>query len=813
MYTDGDFETTIEFVSLEPIFDDIAETLTVYGTDGDNAIDYRAGSTPAHGVVSVDGFELVEFTNKSVLTLAGKAGTDRINLNNPNVPAGLQQIVVVGDNPNDDQLILNGTEGSDTLTFTPDTATFGTAQINALPVTFDLIESVTINGQGGDDGLEVKVDASIVDLFPGTMDDAGTVQVDSLVPLHFEQLGADGGVTITEVGAPGYSDLVYHGTTADDYFRVPHKKDVITPSIGLGKRVPVSTTGIRDYTLRGLEGHDQFDVTSEPEFATRLSINVEAGGPDDADSLSFSSDPSRTTYLTFTYAKVSDTKSNEPGATVEYSGVEFLSVGGDIVVRSGTGGRRSHFEVTPETKYAARLQWNDSAPIVNYSGYALTIRGPTAWTQDELTVDATRNDSYTTTIDGPSRVVQVGGLVPVHYDYINELNIRGGNRGDRFEVVQGLYSSPTTFIDGGSPIGGEYDSLVYKPTAKSNTTLKSYPGPENDEGSLAYGFGLVSFDHIEKVDVVFQAGELPGLQNIAEVYGSSSNEAFAITAISEQVVEVVSDHSFATTYTGLDKLSLDAGGGDDLISLDLANSLGAVALTVDGGAPGVRGDEMTAYAGDGASWSPGGPREGRVELPGGGQVIYKRIENPMIVTNLPPLANPGGPYTAPEGSSIVLDGSGSSDLSQDANTLTYQWDFDYDGHAFDIDATGATPTFDASRLDGPSQRTVALRVTDSDSLSHTATTTVNIANVAPTAFPGGPYLAINGTVQLVGVGFDPANDLMTFEWDFDFDGQTFDIDATGPTPTFTASGDAQSFAIAIRPSIPMAASAPPYRPP
>ena len=67
------------------------------------------------------------------------------------------------------------------------------------------------------------------------------------------------------------------------------------------------------------------------------------------------------------------------------------------------------------------------------------------------------------------------------------------------------------------------------------------------------------------------------------------------------------------------------------------------------------------------------------------------------VTNASPSADAGGPYTVAEGGSVVLDGSSSSDPGND--TLTYAWDLDGDGQ-YD-DASGASPSFSAATLDGP----------------------------------------------------------------------------------------------------------------
>jgi uncharacterized delta-60 repeat protein len=122
--------------------------------------------------------------------------------------------------------------------------------------------------------------------------------------------------------------------------------------------------------------------------------------------------------------------------------------------------------------------------------------------------------------------------------------------------------------------------------------------------------------------------------------------------------------------------------------------------------------------------------------------------------NQPPVAQPGGSYSVSEGGSVGLNGGGSTDA--DGSIVTYEWDFDYDGVTFDLDASGATPIFSAAGIDGPASRIVALRVTDDLGASHLQTALVNVTNSLPVASIGGNLTAVEGSpVSLTGAFADP----------------------------------------------------------
>jgi chitodextrinase len=165
----------------------------------------------------------------------------------------------------------------------------------------------------------------------------------------------------------------------------------------------------------------------------------------------------------------------------------------------------------------------------------------------------------------------------------------------------------------------------------------------------------------------------------------------------------------------------------------------------------------------------------------------------VTVNNVAPTADAGGPYTGNEGSGITLDASGSTDPGQDI--ASYEWDLDEDGQ-YD-DASGATATFSRT-ADGV--YTVGVRVTDDDGASGTASTTVTVNNVAPTADAGGPYTGNEGSdITLDASGStDPGNDIVAYEWDLDFDGATFDVDVSGIQPTVSYLDDFPARMIALR---------------
>lgn len=116
--------------------------------------------------------------------------------------------------------------------------------------------------------------------------------------------------------------------------------------------------------------------------------------------------------------------------------------------------------------------------------------------------------------------------------------------------------------------------------------------------------------------------------------------------------------------------------------------------------------------------------------------------------------------------------------------LKYEWDLDYDWITFTPDATG--PFVNHTWFDDYSG-SVAIRVTDDYGAWDIDVAGVIVRNVPPTANAGEDKDGYEvSTFTFKGSFSDPGiYDTHTYEWDFDYDGINFDVDAVGQSVSHT----------------------------
>ena len=149
----------------------------------------------------------------------------------------------------------------------------------------------------------------------------------------------------------------------------------------------------------------------------------------------------------------------------------------------------------------------------------------------------------------------------------------------------------------------------------------------------------------------------------------------------------------------------------------------------------------------------------------GGYSGTSAVTTPCSMSN-PPIANAGPGQTVALGSTVQLNGTGSTD--PEGNPITYSWSFaskPAGSNAALSNPTSPTPTF---VLDTYGSYTVQLIVSDSKSSSAPSTVIINTQNTAPVANAGPAQSQPTQTkVQLDGSkSTDVDGDPLTYQWSF-----------------------------------------------
>ena len=164
-----------------------------------------------------------------------------------------------------------------------------------------------------------------------------------------------------------------------------------------------------------------------------------------------------------------------------------------------------------------------------------------------------------------------------------------------------------------------------------------------------------------------------------------------------------------------------------------------------------------------------------------------------IIYNNPPEANAGGNQSVNEGTTVQLDGSDSSDLEDEASSLTYSWQqVDSSGYSITLsDPNTATPSFTTPNpVAATTDLTFNLKVTDSLGKSSEDSVIIRVTYNNPPEANAGANQSVNegATVQLdASASSDSETSNLAYSWQqVDSSGHTITLsNPTTATPSFT----------------------------
>jgi hypothetical protein len=503
---------------------------TINGTNGPDAITVIARDNSTHAgtdgvqdfTVSVNTGPELLFVDVSVLTVNGLSGSDQITLHTPapNNAVWAVDVSVNGGPPaaDTDRLIVQTPgAGAENVVYTPTAADGGTLNLTSLSslITLTTTEVLSYDGQGDNDSLTIVGtggDDTIVHT-PGSTDQAGSFQVNSLLALTYQNLGGTG--SLTAEGAGSNDTLVYTGSDVNDSFSIG-----AAGQVNLNSRLVVHTASIETLTLEGLGGDDTFTVVPALSASVYTAMNFNGGAQASAtgDRAILAGTAGADTV------GISGQVVSLGGNTVNGSGLEglrFDALGGDdVLTYNGVSGVTENITVSSSGVAGGGQVSVPNVTLVDFSGVErIDVNGnaPTPTETDTLAFSGTNavdvfqiNLAAAGSDADPILKLQNAAATQTlltlrNYTNFNTLRVNGLDGADTFNVYTGVGASRNVFIDGGSPTAKKKstDNLNVFYTAPRPRIIHSAATQDPDAGLVDLDYGtarfLVQYDDIEQV--------------------------------------------------------------------------------------------------------------------------------------------------------------------------------------------------------------------------------------------------------------------------------------------------------------------------
>ena len=466
--------------------------VNINGTNEDDSITITAidaANQAQFGAVGADGFEdsavqmsdslTLILINAPVINVNAQAGNDTIVIQ---APAPLNEdwnvtVNVDGGPPSASGSTLGDTVAVETpgtavqtVGYTPTGVNSGTVALSTITSTVNLtdVESLTFNGHENNDLFTVNgtaLDDTIVAM-PGPNTDAGTLKVNNLLGVTYQDLGPTAVVTVA--GAAGNDRMIVNGGAANDIFGVA----AATGTVTLNSDLPILQTAVENLVLNGFAGDDRFNIHGAVPYAT---TTLNGGDPTASDIVNLTGATGAVTVnlADSTLAVPTDTTVVGYGGVVTLNGVEVanLDAAGNALTVVGTS-QNDVITYTPTGASAGTFTNAGLNTVFNFTTVtgAFTVAGGTGNGADQLILDGT-NSRDLFEINQGARTAQVlsnnvTALKTVTIDpTIEELTANGLAGQDTFQIIPaagvGAFPQDNLLInvDGGAGTG-ENNALV-----------------------------------------------------------------------------------------------------------------------------------------------------------------------------------------------------------------------------------------------------------------------------------------------------------------------------------------------------------------
>ncbi len=539
-------ELTVDFHNLEPVQDNTpAATLTINATGADNAISYTAGAgggifgADVTGLVTVDGFESYEFSNKTALTVNGQGGSDSLSVNNGDQPTGLTTINLNGGDASGDSLTVRGGIAAN-LTIS------GTQITNAatgVTINYGTVESITAV-EGLSTGLTLTGSADYA-VSPGAQVDEGTIN-SANTPVSFVDYGAGDTVTLTGTGA---GTLTVNGTSGNDTITAG------AASVLVAGRATVATSAMGTITVNSGSGDDATTVTP----AAGVVFNVESGTGSDTVSVANGATGAAVTSSAVTVTGL---------GAVNYTGTESVALtgAGTPTITGGTGD--DSLSINPSSRTATI---NSGATISFTSATTVDADGGTGI--DTVTVNGTGNNDTIGVVRAATTAVTGLGATTVNVVAASENLLVSGGVGNDTVNVSGTGGSALV-VDGGA--GGSDGLSITLATAAATNTLTA--GTTNDAGAFTSSSdGTTTFVGVDSVSLTGAAAT-----DDVVVQGTQGDDTMTLGSAGGANRVWLNERPVVTLAT-FDGVTLNGRFGRDTLSVQAEGLTGIATVTVNGG--------------------------------------------------------------------------------------------------------------------------------------------------------------------------------------------------------------------------------------